>query len=54
MHMVMVVVMNMRHMVVMVHNSVLEDLNTVLICCRLLSLRRMQGFDGYIDIIDRH
>ena len=54
MHMVMVVVMNMRHMMVMVHNRVLEELDTILVCCRLLSLRWMQGFDGHIDIIDRH
>ena len=50
MHMVMVVVMDMRHVVVMVHYSVLEDLDTVLV---RLCLRWVLCFDSYIDIIYR-
>ena len=53
--MVMVVVIDMRHVMVMVHYGVLEDLNACLIRYCWLFLRRVLGFYGhYIDIIDRH
>ena len=47
-HMVMMVVMDMRHMVMMVHDGVLEDLDTTLIW---LCLRWVLSFDGSIDIV---
>ena len=50
MHMVMVVVMDMRHVVVMVHYGILEDLHTVLV---RLCLRWVLSFHSYIDITDR-
>ena len=57
MHVVMVVVMDVRHVMVMVHYGVLEDLHPTLTRNCWLLLRRVLGSHGHIDILyvaDRH